>query len=95
VKQEADHLPKDGQIFLEEWLSYGASRVPILADAMASGDPAKRGLVLMNVAPSSSTPPAVATEKAQPSAPENRATQEPRLFDYRGRASSITLKTRP
>lgn len=48
---QADHAPKDGAITLGEWLRYGATRVPALADALVTGDGASRGVTRVRIRP--------------------------------------------
>jgi WD40 repeat protein/uncharacterized caspase-like protein len=68
---QADWQPKDGQIWLREWLSYAVERVPKMYEALRNGQvseftAAPRGTVL----------------PAQPKAYQDQALQTPALFDF-------------
>lgn len=70
-RNQADWQPKDGQIWLREWLSYGVERVPKMYEALRNGQvseftAAPRGLVL----------------KARPKAYQDQTSQTPALFDF-------------
>ena len=66
----------DGRITLDEWLRYGAKRLPKLSADLTAGRPIKgaRGIVFLDGIPA----------KAQ--------VQQPALFDFTGQRSPVTLK---
>ena len=75
----ADHQPKDQTITLAEWLSYGVSRVPSLADEVKRGQlVSSRGTVRRVVGESM---------KAK------RAIQQPSLFDFTKGRRDVVLDT--
>jgi uncharacterized caspase-like protein len=73
--QQADFKPKDKKITLEEWLSYGVSRVPSLAEEVKSGTVvASRGAV----------------RTAAGELKKTRVIQQPSLFDFaKGRRDAV------
>jgi hypothetical protein len=76
-QQKADYLPVDKQITLKEWLNYGVSRVPSLADDVKSGKlVAARGVVSVS-----------ADGKVM-----KAATQQPSLFDFTKGRRDVVLE---
>jgi uncharacterized caspase-like protein len=83
----ADHKPQDRRITLEEWLSYGVSRVPLLAEEMKSGKLAAvrgtgRGFE--------------DTDEPGEGAMRRKASQQPSLFDFtKGRRDVLLDAVKP
>ena len=82
--QQADHKPKDQKITLEEWLSYGVSRVPSLAEEVKTGKVVAsrgageaRGVVRVS-----------AGESVQ-----KRVIQQPTLFDFTKGKRDVVLQS--
>ena len=81
---QADHKPKDKKITLEEWLSYGVSRVPSLAEEVrtgkvvaARGTGDNRGAVRISGGESM----------------KKRVLQQPSLFDFTKGRRDVVLET--
>lgn len=81
---QADHAPRDGRIGMAEWLAYGVSRVPALAEDVKRGTSslavdATRGAMVVGS-----------------QAVRRRPAQQPALFDFaRGRPAEALIAVKP
>lgn len=82
---EADHAPKDGKLMLDEWLRYGVSRVPGLAEEVKTGK--------MRVSSRGDSRGVIRVSTTGAGKP--RPAQQPALFDFAKKRRQVEVALDP